>query len=204
MYVPNINRMDDREAMIAFMRQYNFAIVVSHQENIPVATHLPLTILQRDEQIVLGGHFAKANSQWQSLPEQEVLVIFSGPHAYISPAHYDKFESVPTWNYVTVHAYGRVALFTAQEHPQKLDTLLADLMKVHEPTYQAQWNQLSDKYRDGMKRGIVGVEIGVTALQGKAKLSQNKTNEEQARIGQALLKSQLDHVVEVGLAMVEK
>src|SRR5690606_20360932 len=89
-----------------FMRRHGFAVVVSASEGRPAATHLPLTVKVEGEQVFLHGHFAKANPQWRGLEEGEVLAVFSGPHAYVSPRHYDAVESVPTWNYLAVHAHG--------------------------------------------------------------------------------------------------
>lgn len=202
MYIPRMNRINDIDVMIAFMQKNNFAIVVSSSDDVPVATHLPLTITQLDEEIILRGHFAKANTQWQQIDTQEVLVIFTGPHAYISPTHYDKHESVPTWNYVAVHAYGKPTIVTSDSHPKQMDTLLNELIESHEPSYKAQWDSLSPTYREGMKKGIVGVEIAVSRIEGKAKLSQNKTPDEQNRIGHSLLQSEASHEMQVGYVML--
>src|SRR5579859_5538553 len=95
------------------MRANPFAILVSPSENGPLATHLPLLVEERAEQVILRGHFAKANHHWSILEqEQESLVIFHGPHAYVSPSLYETRESVPTWNYAAVHVYGEPTLFS--------------------------------------------------------------------------------------------
>src|SRR5690606_23062498 len=103
-YIPSRFREDDREWQLEFMRRHGFAVVVSVSEGRPAATHLPLTVKVAGEEVFLRGHFAKANPQWRGLEDGEVLAVFNGPHAYVSPRHYDAFESVPTWNYLTVHA----------------------------------------------------------------------------------------------------
>ncbi|MCH5720029.1 FMN-binding negative transcriptional regulator [Niabella hibiscisoli] len=107
------------------------------------------------------------------------LFFFSEPHAYISPAHYDKKESVPTWDYVAVHAYGTAKII--EEEQEKMQ-LLEQMIGFYEPGYQEQWNSLTDKFKSGMLKGIVAFEIEVTELQGQKKLSQNKTSVERQRI----------------------
>jgi transcriptional regulator len=186
-YIPKLYREEDTSQLVAFMREHNFATVVSSLQEEPVATHLPLAVTQRDEQIILTGHFAKTNEQWRALERGKTLCIFTGPHAYVSPKLYDKRESVPTWNYLAVHAYGEARLIDDDE---ALEELLAQLIGQHEPGYQKQWESLSERYRDGMRRGIVGFEMPVTRLDGKAKLSQNKNLAEQERIAVALGESQ--------------
>jgi transcriptional regulator len=201
MYIPKYNRMEDIDAMAAFMRQHSFAILVSNKDKTPIATHLPFTVSRDGEEIRLLTHFAKANEQWSFLGDQESLVIFAGPHAYISPTHYDKHESVPTWNYITVHAYGTAELIRVEDQPERLEAMLVDMIGTYDPAYQAHWESLSDRYRDGMKQGIVGVDISVTRLEGKAKISQNRNTEEQSRIAHSLSMHENSEIAEIGYAM---
>lgn len=201
MYIPRLNRISDMDAMLAFMQRNNFAIVISAADPAPLASHVPLTMQRNGEELRIRTHLAKANPHWQSITQGETLIIFSGPHAYISPRHYDAFESVPTWNYITVHAYGKARLIDFEAQPEELETMLLEIIDAHEPRYADQWAQLSQRYKDGMKQGIVGVEIEVTRLEGKAKLSQNKTAEEQERIAESLLSHSDGSVVQVGYAM---
>jgi len=179
MYIPKLNSMEDVAEAVAFMQQYSFATIVTAKDNLPVATHLPFVIIQRNDTVFLRSHFARANEQWMQLDSQSVLVIFSEPHAYISPVHYEKELNVPTWNYVAVHAYGRTTLLddTAQAYE-----LLEATINTYDPAYQAQWNNLPQDFKLKMIKGIVAFEIEVTDLQGKKKLSQNKTAIEQQRI----------------------
>ena len=111
MYIPNAFKIAEREPLLAYMRQYNFAALISVIENSPFASHLPLVVEEAGETIRLKGHFAKANPHWRAHEQGgEALVIFQGPHAYIAPAQYETSEAVPTWNYVAVHAYGELRL----------------------------------------------------------------------------------------------
>jgi transcriptional regulator len=198
MYIPKANQEHDTARIVHTMRAYNFAIFTSLVEGELMATHLPIITVQEGERIICRGHFARANPQWRSIQEQRNLLIFSGPHAYISPTHYEKEENVPTWNYIAIHAYGRARLV---EEPAALEALLAELIMTHEAPYQAQWTGLSERYRQGMMQGIVGFELVVEQLEGKAKLSQNRSVTEQVRVAEALLGS--PHEVEraTGAAM---
>lgn len=178
---------NDKERLLEFMRRFSFAVVVSVSEGRPVATHLPLTVKVEGDLVLLRGHFAKANPQWRDIEGSEVLAVFNGPHAYVSPRHYDAFESVPTWNYLAVHAYGEARV---SRDPAANEELLYELIGANEPGYRDRWEQLPERYREGMLRGIVGFELRVTRLEGKAKLSQNKTEEERRRIAEALANSE--------------
>lgn len=184
MYIPNANRVDEQAELLAFMQAHSFATLVSLVQGELFATHLPLVIVEQEAQILVRGHLAKANPHWQELATQrEVLVIFQGPHAYISPSHYEKWESVPTWNYIAVHAYGSARLI--QDEAGLLATL-AELIAATEATYQQQWDSLPDKFRHGLLNGIVAFEIAVTRLEGKFKLSQNRPAGDQVSVATAL------------------
>lgn len=109
MYTPKYNQLTDTQQTVDFMRKYSFATIVTVADGRPTATHLPFIIEQRDDEIVLVSHFAKANHQAVDIFECTPLVIFTEPHAYISPAYYEKEQNVPTWNYIAVHAYGEAS-----------------------------------------------------------------------------------------------
>ncbi len=187
MYIPEFNRQEDRSVTLAFMRANPFAILVSTADGIPFATHLPLLVDEAGDQFMVRGHMARANPHWKSMqPGQESLVIFHGPHAYISPSLYEMRESVPTWNYAAVHVYGEATLFSDEEG---LKDTLHRMIHTFESSYMTQWSELSDKYRSQMMKHIVGFEIKVKRLEAKFKLSQNRTKSEQARVIQSLNQS---------------
>jgi transcriptional regulator len=169
------------------MQAQPFAIIVSTVEGLPVATHLPFHVIVDGPDIILTAHFAKANPQWKSLAE--VLVIFSGPHAYISPTHYEREQNVPTWNYIAVHAYGAAEIVTDRAAGLGI---LEDLIRQSEPSYLAQWHRLAPEYKAGMFNGIVPFRIRVTKLDAKEKLSQNKKASERTDIITALTEA-TDH-----------
>jgi transcriptional regulator len=187
MYIPSRYREESRRELAAFMERNSFAAIVSVSEGQPVATHLPLSVTHNGTDIILKGHFAKANPQWRLLDNSEMLVIFTGPHAYVSPMLYDRRDSVPTWNYQTVHAYGQARIISGAEDTA---ALLAELILQNDPAYLEQWNSLPDRYRDGMMQGIVGFELLVTRIEGAAKLSQNRSLADQQRVAASLLQSE--------------
>lgn len=187
--------MDNPAEILSFIQRYSFATLITNIDGTPQATHLPFHTEMRGGQLVLTSHLAKANKQWKGISEQQNLVIFSEPHAYISPSHYDSRQSVPTWNYLSVHAYGKANIITERE---AVMALLESAIKDYEPTYMAQWNELPETFKYKMANGIVAFEISVTALQGKKKLSQNKTDEERKRIIDTLKKSDDTNVSQIG------
>ncbi len=186
MYTPKHFQLSDEQEAIDFMQRYSFATIVTATDNVPFATHLPFLVSKRDDKIVLSSHFAKANPQVNEIIGKDVLVIFTEPHAYISPKHYEKETNVPTWNYIAIHAYGRATILSEGEQTAGL---LAQMISNYEADYLTQWDNLPDEYKQRMMKGIVGFEIIVDDLQGKQKLSQNRTVTERESIINALGKS---------------
>lgn len=180
MYIPKNFAFNDQEQLLEFLKANSFGLIVNGDAQMtPIATHLPFTVEHASERLVLKSHFAKANNQWKSIEEKRVLVVFSGPHAYISPKNYEKTESVPTWNYVSVHVYGTVSLIWERE--EILDVLTATI-NFYEKDYNEQWKTLPKEYIDRMVKGIVAFKLDVQEIQVVKKLSQNKTLTEQKRI----------------------
>ncbi len=201
MYIPEHFRGRDDADALTFMRANPFAILVSSTEEGPFASHIPVTMHQTGEQLVLRGHFAKANPHWRYLEQTpQCLTIFHGPHSYISPTLYTNRESVPTWNYAAVHVYGEVRIFST---PESLLGMLHELMGTFEPAYAEQWASLSDTYRERMLSHIVGFEITATKIEAKFKLSQNRTKEDQRNVIAALEKAD-DSTVSGVARMMEK
>jgi transcriptional regulator len=179
MYIPSFNKFENQQEAIAFMQRYSFATIVSVKDGLPVATHLPFLVEQKDDKVILRAHFAKVNPQAKDSIDTDVLVIFTEPHAYISPKHYEKVESVPTWNYLAVHAYGKCKLLDGEENKA---ALLKATIENFEANYLKQWDSLPDQYKQNMMKGIVAFEIVVDDLQAKAKLSQNRAESERKNI----------------------
>lgn len=180
MYLPQHFAVTEPEVLFDLMRRFSFATLVSIHEGKPFATHLPFVVYP--ERNLLVSHLARANPQWTSFAtKEEVLVIFQGDHSFISPTWYNKHPSVPTWNYMTVHAYGRVQII---EEPAAVKTLLHDLVLQ----YEQQWKmeELPESYLHGMMKGIVAFQIEMTRLEGKFKLSQNRSRADRERVVAAL------------------
>lgn len=184
MYIPEYHRVEDTSVALSFMRAHPFAILVSSSGGAPFATHIPMLVRERAGQIFIIGHVAKANPHWKLLQqESESLAIFHGPHAYISPALYEDRESVPTWNYAAVHAYGRSVVFS---EPERLNEILTDTLHAFDAAYSEQWPLLRKEYRSRMLNHIAGFELAVERLEAKFKLSQNRSKRDQARIIESL------------------
>jgi transcriptional regulator len=197
LYIPELNRIEDRAVTVAFMKANPFAILISQSENGLVATHLPLLVGDNGNNLKLRSHFAKANHHWSAIENQESLVIFHGPHAYISPSLYEIRESVPTWNYATVHVYGKGKILRDSDAEQ----VLIDLIAQFDPSYYAQWQSFSEEYRDKMLRRIVAFEFEATRVESKFKLGQNRTKGEQDNLIQSLERSSDSAVAGVAALM---
>jgi transcriptional regulator len=173
MYTPKFNQVTDRNILIEAMRANSFAILFGPLGNAEsqVVTHLPLVVQEDGEHGLLEGHFAKANPHWRALAGRETLVVFPGPHSYVSPSLYAERLSVPTWNYIAVHVYGTLELI---EQETEKYALLDRLIRANDPAYADQWNSLPDGYRSTLLSGIVGFRIPIARIEGKFKLSQNR------------------------------
>jgi transcriptional regulator len=179
MYTPKYFQLTDHQEAIAFMQKYSFATIVTMLNGVPEATHLPFLVEQRNGQLVLVSHFAKANPQAGVVFNETSLVIFTEPHAYISPSNYEKEQNVPTWNYLSVHAYGKATLI---DDKVQVAGLLEKMIGFYEADYKNQWDKLPDDYKFKMMNGITAFEIVITDLQAKKKLSQNRTEVERGNI----------------------
>ena len=165
---------------------YSFALVVTGAGDNLVASHLPL-LLDRTAGAhgTLLGHFARVNCQWESAAGQRALVVFSGPHAYISPTWYAAERVVPTWNYIAVHAYGRLQLI---EDPAEGLALLSRTVEHFESSQPQPW-RLADQPAEFIERlaaQIVGFRITIERLEGKWKLNQNHPQERRELVIAAL------------------
>lgn len=188
MYIPSINRMTSNSDIRSFIERFSFGtIVTTTPDGLPVATQLPFLVKQEQGTLVLISHFDKANPQWKQIENNaQVLVLFQEPHAYISPFHYEKELNVPTWNYISVHVYGKGSLITEQD---AVFQILDETVAHYEAAYKTRYDQLPQDFKFKMSQGIVAFKIQATDIQAKQKLSQNKTTAEQAKIIQTLAQS---------------
>ena len=174
MYIPKAFEETRRDVLHAFMREHSFAMGVTAQSGL-FATHIPLLLdADRGPHGTLRGHLARANPQWQDLgADQEAMVVFQGPHAYISPSSYQTKLSVPTWNYTAVHAYGRPRLI---HDAAGIHRILEDTVAFYESSRTSPWRMdvLPTDFVGKLQEQIVGFELEIQRLEGKFKLSQNR------------------------------
>ena len=172
MYIPKLYREEDREKILEFLKQNNFPALVTHDGEKPTATHLPVEVLENENgSLTILGHMSRANPQWRSFGEQEVLLIFQGAHTYISPRWYDHVN-VPTWNYMMAHVYGKVRLVEGEE----LHSLLSRLVKNHEEPTTYSLEALPQDFVQKEMNGVVGFAVDVTRVDAGYKLSQNRND----------------------------
>jgi transcriptional regulator len=188
MYIPKHFESSDPAWCHALIQREPFATLVSADATgVPFATHLPVLLDPAQGPLgTLHAHVARPNPHWQLFDQpRPALVIFQGAHTYVSPSWYAKHPSVPTWNYVAVHAYGVPRVI---EDADRVRALLGRLVHTFEDGRPEPWRMedLSDSYVAGMIRGIVAFEIPIDRLEGKAKLSQNRPETDQARVEAAL------------------
>jgi transcriptional regulator len=203
MYIPEHFREDDTATLQAFIREHSFGALVTRGDDAPFATHMPFLFdAGRGVYGMLQAHMARANPQWRAFAsEQEALVIFQGPHAYISPSWYEAALSVPTWNYAVVHAYGIPRII---EDSQLLYNQLKTLIEIHEAQFEQPWTfELPQDYIEKMMRGVVGFTLEITRLEGKFKMSQNRTPAEREKVIAALQDEHKD-VAEIMIELKER
>ncbi len=184
MYTPKHNQLEDRAALLAYMRAHSFATLTSAGPAGLTATHLPFVIEAAGGAIRLLAHMAKANTQWRDFDAgQDAMVVFMQPHAYVSPRLYDSRQNVPTWNYVAVHAYGRPVLIEDRE--AKLE-LQKKLIRQHDAGYLEQMAELPESYMNAKLAAIVSFSMLATRIDARYKLSQDKNPAERERIARDL------------------
>lgn len=186
MYIPLSFKEENPDVLFKFIEKYSFGVLFSQHQNKPEATHLPFLInKEKGPKGLLIAHFAKANKHWKKLiPEKEILCVFQGPHTYISPSWYKTRETVPTWNYATVHVYGKPKLIQDLEELRKMVT---DLTNYHETTVESDWDLKEAKASfETDLRAIVGIEIEITRMEGKFKFNQNRSREDQLSVVEQL------------------
>lgn len=172
MYVPKYAQFDEPNLIYEFMESHSFATIVTHQKDL-FANHFPFLIGRENGRITLSGHMARNNPQWKHLESgSQVLVIFQGPHAYISPGIYVNKLNVPTWNYTAVHLYGRAR---AMHDAASIENILTRTVEKFENQRTQPWKyDLPQDFRGELIKAIVGFEIEVERVEGKFKLSQNR------------------------------
>lgn len=180
MYIPKHFKVSDIKEIRDFIQHNSFGTLITTRKGKPIATHLPLQLVKKEDAYYVTGHMAYGNPQWRTFEEAEtVLVTFQGPHAYISSSWYEQ-ENVPTWNYQAVHLYGPARLLSFEELKQDLSMLLEKYEKHREEPVL--WDKLSSSMLEKELKGIVGFQIEVQEIQAAYKLSQNRNDKDYANI----------------------
>jgi transcriptional regulator len=190
-YLPPLFTETRTELLIEHIERHEFGLLVSHGKEGMIASQIPFLALRRDGILYLQGHLARANPQGADLEgaggeNAEALAIFEGPHAYVSPSWYEAGPAVPTWNYAAVHAYGAARTIIDPDWLRELLVRLTERHEAREPAPRWRMQDLPEPYLRSKLNGIVGVEIAVTRLEGKFKLSQERPAADRPRIVAAL------------------
>ncbi len=203
MYIHPLNEWQDEPEIVDFIKRNAFATLISQVDGKPWATHLPFVLGKNNAgEPVLSGHLAKANQQWKTISENaDVLVIFQGPHAYISSSWYNH-ENVPTWNYLAVHVSGKIRLIEGEELMDHLKSL-TDTYEECRPN-RVRVETMSESYVAGQLRALVGFEIKIEEVKGSAKLSQNRDDVNYHHIVEKLEESQFPLDKEVASEMKKR
>jgi transcriptional regulator len=197
LYIPKQFVMEDEQEIYEFIKNNGFGIVISSHEGKPFATHLPLLINQ--DKGYVYGHFARLNSQWNDIENQDVMVVFQGPHHYISPSWYETSVSVPTWNYVAVHVYGKVELI--EDEHELLEDLNELIVKYEGTNESYHIEESNSEFINGLMKGIVGFKLIIDRIEGKHKLSQNHSIDRQRSVIDNLEQIASDHAKDIAKLM---
>jgi len=202
MYIPKYFKVTDFEEIREFVQQNSFGTLVTMKKGKPIASHLPLQLVKENEEYHVTGHMAYGNPQWRTFDAvEDVLVMFQGPHTYISSSWYEQ-ENVPTWNYQAVHIYGTAQILTEEE--LKVD--LSHLMDKYE-SHRANpvlWDTLPSELLEKELKGIVGFKIPVREVQAAYKMSQNRNKTDYQNIISRLQEEKDPNAQKIADTMSEK
>jgi transcriptional regulator len=199
MFIPDIYKNENQEAITAFLKENSFGILINQTNGKLWATHIPLELgTNKDDKTILEGHISKENPQWKGFAENDqILAIFSGPHSYISPSWYDH-ENVPTWNYIAVHVYGKIKIIEGDAVIQSLKRLVDKYEQNSENPVRIE--DLSKKTMM-QSRGIVAFEIEIEEIQAQQKMSQNRDDKNYQNIISELEKTNINQSIAVANEM---
>ncbi|AJO16742.1 MULTISPECIES: FMN-binding negative transcriptional regulator [Bacillus] len=174
MYIPKYFKVENVDEILDFVQKNSFGTIVTTEQGKPIATHLPLGFNKKGDDYYITGHVSFGNPQWRTFETcQDVLVMFQGPHAYISSSWYGH-EDVPTWNYQAVHIYGQASILERDELIEELTIMMGKYEKHRENPIL--WDNLSPQLLERQLKAIVGFKIKVEDIQAAYKLSQNRND----------------------------
>jgi transcriptional regulator len=197
MYIPHFFKNADLAEVKNFVQQNGFGILINIADGKPVATHIPMELSADGNKIT--GHVSKGNPQWKKFePNNDVLCIFTGPHAYVSSSWYNH-ENTPTWNYIAIHIYGKIKIIEGQELYDTLKHLL-DKYEQH-LACPVTIEKMSDEFVKSSLRGVIGFEITISEIQASYKLSQNRDDESYQNVVHELANSNDENAKQVAALM---
>lgn len=199
MYIPKYYCKEDRATILEFLKRNDFAALISYDGEKPIATHLMVEAVDQAGDLTIYGHMARANPQWKTFGERDALLIFQGPHTYVSARWYNHVNA-PTWNYMIVHAYGRPREVQGDE----LYSLLSRLVVKHEPDTSYRLETLPEHFVSTNMQAIFAFAMQVTRLEAAYKLSQNRDDEDHANILGELEQRQDTYSSQIAKAMREE
>jgi len=204
MYIPKHYEEQEWNEIEQLIREFGFALLVNINNNVPIATHLPLELAQNETgEWILLGHVSKANPQWKSFEaDKDVLAVFTGPHAYVSPTWYNH-KNVPTWNYRAVHVYGKVRILAGEE----IIAGLRNMMARYEHLHAKQPMKMEDLPQQLLQKdlnGLVAFEIKIERFEAAGKLSQNRDAESYQSVIEHLKRSDAYHSKRIAEEMVKR
>jgi transcriptional regulator len=199
MYIPDLYKNENQEAITAFLKENSFGILINQTNGKLWATHIPLELsINSEGKTILEGHISKENPQWKGFAENDqILAVFSGPHSYISPSWYDH-ENVPTWNYIAVHVYGKIKIIEGDAVIKSLKRLVDKYEQISENPVRIE--DLSEKTMM-QSRGIVAFEIEIEEIQAQQKMSQNRDDKNYQNIISELEKTNKNQSIAVANEM---
>lgn len=175
MYIPKFFQIDDFKEIEQFVKSNSFGMIITEKHGKPLATHLPLILQKKGDDYYISGHIAKGNPQWKTLNgNSNVLIIYQGPHAYVSSSWYEK-ENVPTWNYQAIHLYREATVLSEQETMDDLKTLLAKYEQYRENPVL--WDNLAESTQMQAK-AIIGFKVKINKVEAAYKMSQNRNEQD--------------------------
>ncbi|WP_059173125.1 FMN-binding negative transcriptional regulator [Bacillus sp. FJAT-27445] len=202
MYIPKHFKVSDAEEIWNFVKTQSFGTIVSTEKGKPIATHLPFGLKKIGDDYYLTGHTAYGNPQWKTFETSEdVLVIFQGPHAYVSSSWYSH-ENVPTWNYQAIHMYGKVSILEKDELVEELTAMLVKYENNRENPVL--WDKLTPELLENQLKGIVGFKIKVEDIQATYKLSQNRNERDYANIIEKLKNEGNSNAIQIAEQMEKR
>jgi transcriptional regulator len=195
MYIPKYASTNNSELIHSFMLEHSFGTLISTNDETIEANHFPFLIKKEDEQIILYTHLARSNPQWTQLNSQNCLVVFTGPHLYMSPTYYVDNLNVPTWSYTAVHANCRASVISDMALEKNL---MKEMVTFYERKNNTDWNyELPEEFHNKLLAAIVWIRLDVTKLEGKFKLSQNRNKADYQNILKIFAEKKDDNTREV-------